>query len=89
MDRKARRNLIGFAVISVGILLAFNALRADGVRQVPYSEFVTLLDQGKVKDVLVTPNEIRGQTSGAKGGDFRFVTNRVDRELAGSVKFFV
>jgi cell division protease FtsH len=82
MDRKARRNLIGFAVISVGILLAFNALRADGVRQVPYSEFVTLLDQGKVKEVLVTPNEIQGQTSGAKGGDFRFVTNRVDRELA-------
>ncbi len=56
------------------------------VAPIPYSEFEKLLEDGKVTDVVITDDTLRGELTEAVDGKTRFVTNRVDRELAQSLQ---
>jgi len=52
------------------------------VAEIPYSEFERLLEEGKVAEVVVSQDRIRGELSEPRDGKTSFVTNRVDPELA-------
>ncbi|MGH7072409.1 MAG: ATP-dependent metallopeptidase FtsH/Yme1/Tma family protein, partial [Acetobacteraceae bacterium] len=53
------------------------------IRTVPYNEFLTLVHEKKVKDVVVGSNTITGQfTTVKKGEPSEFLTRRVDPALA-------
>jgi cell division protease FtsH len=84
MDRKAGINLIYFLVAMFAVLL-FQGWWAEyhAYRQIPYSQFLDLLRNGKVAEIQVEPNLIRGETREPfDGGHSRFSTVRVERDLA-------
>jgi len=58
----------------------------QSVATIPYSEFEKLLDQGKVKHLVVSDDTLRGELSEPLDGKTRFSTNRVDPDLAESLK---
>jgi cell division protease FtsH len=67
-----------------GMFLIVNFFFAanQGTR-IPYSEFMTALDEGRVKEVVITNNQIHGSFVAKEGGEPEdFVTTRVDPELA-------
>ncbi|MFX8825019.1 hypothetical protein ABTM64_21205, partial [Acinetobacter baumannii] len=74
---------IVFAVLAVVTIRDFVAEYRD-VRPVGYSEFLTMLADRQVDDLIVAPGRISGTIRGAeKGSAGRFVTDRVDPGLAG------
>ncbi|KPK17797.1 MAG: cell division protein FtsH [Myxococcales bacterium SG8_38] len=54
----------------------------EPVATIPYSEFERLLEQGKVKEVVVTDDVLSGELTEPIDGKVRFSTNRVDHDLA-------
>ncbi len=52
------------------------------VKTVPYSEFLDLLKDGKVKEIAVTANQIQGKLIEEGGKEQGFKTVRVDPELS-------
>lgn len=84
MDKKQRINL-AYAVAAVLLWLAFLNWFENWrhVEPIPYSEFVQLLDEGKITDVVVGPERIVGQfTQPQPDGRTSFITYRVDPPLA-------
>jgi cell division protease FtsH len=56
------------------------------VEPIPYSQFRQLLEDGRVEEVLITTNAIEGKLkSPLPDGHSRFVTTRVEPELAGEL----
>ena len=61
----------------------------SSVAHIPYSEFQSLLEQGKVEEVEIGADEIRGKLAVVEeGGKSAFVTTRVEPELAGRLEEF-
>lgn len=52
------------------------------VQAIPYSEFLTLLDEGRIVEMTVQQEQITGRLASPINGRDRFVTNRVDPTLA-------
>lgn len=52
------------------------------VQAIPYSEFLVLLDEGRVVDMTVQEEQITGRLKSPVNGRDRFVTNRVEPALA-------
>jgi cell division protease FtsH len=73
------------AVVGASLLLQMWQTRQT-VAPIPYSEFEKLLEDGKVKEVVVTDDALRGELTESIDGKTRFVTNRVDPELAQSLE---
>lgn len=76
-------------------VLAFLAVMAieqilgqpSDVKTVPYNEFLTLVQEHKVKDLVVGQNAITGQfTTVEKGEPPKFLTHRVDPALAATLE---
>jgi cell division protease FtsH len=84
--RKRPRQRLGIlyllAAVVAGSLLLQVWQTYRTVAPIPYSEFEKLLDDGKVKEVVVTDDALRGELTEPIDGKTRFVTNRVDPELA-------
>ncbi|RLB97059.1 MAG: cell division protein FtsH, partial [Deltaproteobacteria bacterium] len=60
--------------------IMFSAL---AVKIIPYSEFLRLLEEGKVSEVAVSANQIQGRLAdGIDGGGQLFRTVRVDQEVS-------
>lgn len=84
MEKKQQINL-GYVVAVVLVWLTFlnwyeNWQQVD---RIPYSEFVQLLDEGKITDVVVGRERIAGKfTQPLPNGHDAFVTYRVDPPLA-------
>jgi cell division protease FtsH len=65
------------------VLIQDLLLQPTHVRTIPYSEFLKLVDQGKVGDLVVGPSEITGTYSEPADKNVpHFATNRVDPALA-------
>jgi cell division protease FtsH len=66
------------------VLLLHNLMfSAMAVKTLPYSEFLKLLEQGKVSEVAVSANQIQGRlVDGVEGGGQLFRTVRVDPEVS-------
>ncbi len=84
MDKRSGINL-SYLVFAITAILLFQAFWAEvgGVERVPYSQFQTWLEEGKVDQVLATDTELYGELKpDDKGHKKRFVTTRVDPELS-------
>ncbi len=84
MKRSVRFNTIFILVAVFGVIILQQVMHSL-VREttLPYSQFQTLLRDGKVAEVVVTQDRIQGQLKAAlPNGGKDFVTNRVPRDLA-------
>jgi cell division protease FtsH len=88
MNAKTRFNLLYIAIAIAGVLLMRGVwVRSAAVAVIPYSEFQALLEQDRVREVVVGGDSVEGKlkepfTEGEDAGKTAFVTSRVDRELA-------
>jgi len=87
MDKKAQTNFWYVIAAMLGIFLfqSFISEYLQGNKPVPipYSRFETLLNDGKVAEIGITPNYIRGTLREAQSDGLKdFVTTRVAPDLA-------
>ena len=84
MDKKLQINFWYVVATVFGILLVQNFyVQSTRTPPIPYSRFQTLLDQGKVAEIAITQNQIRGTLREADADGWKsFVTTRVDSDLA-------
>jgi cell division protease FtsH len=83
MQEKARFHVIYLIVAVIGVLLVQQFLHdARTVAVVPYSEFQQLLKNHKVSEVEIVGDTLQGTLKEPRNGKQRFVTTRVDTELA-------
>ena len=83
MDKKAQVNF-WYVLVAVLAILAFQAWWAEqhAVQRIAYSEFRVLLAEGKIEEIFIGDNLIRGTLRQPHEGAPRFVTTRVDPEIA-------
>jgi cell division protease FtsH len=83
MNKKTQFN-IGYWIAAFLILLAFQYLfaMATQVAQIPYSQFETYLNQGKISEVAVSDRFIQGRFKEPIDGRPMFITTRVEPDLA-------
>jgi cell division protease FtsH len=87
MDRKTQLNL-WYVLLALVASVAIQRwwTESQRVEPLPYSQFLALVEQGKVKDAYVTDQFIRGTlTEPIPDGRTRFITTRVEPELAASL----
>jgi cell division protease FtsH len=84
MDKKIQFNIWYVVAAVFGILLLQDVWQAyRAVELVPYSQFQSYLEQGRIDNVVVTENHITGTIKDAKPGEpSQFVTRRVDPSIA-------
>jgi cell division protease FtsH len=70
------------------LLLLFQSLWTTWrtVEPIPYSEFLKLLNEGKIADLTVSQEQITGRLKEPINGRQLFVTNRVDSSLAQQIE---
>lgn len=72
-----------FALALIGLLLFQNWWSAAQITErIPYSQFLSLLEQGKIAEVQVLPEQITGRYRDAIDGHSYFVTNIVPKDLS-------
>ncbi len=84
METRTRFSLWYFAFAVAAVLLLHEMwVGARTIAPIPYSEFQTLLKDGKVADIAVADNRIQGNLRvPLPDGKTKFVTTRVDPDLA-------
>ncbi len=84
MERQTRFNIWYVVIAILGVLWVREMwVTATQVEPIPYSEFQQQLKAGRIKDVAIGNNVIQGTYKEAQpDGRTRFVTTRVDPELA-------
>ena len=87
MDKKAQTNFWYVIAAMLGIFLfqsfISEYLQGNKAVPIPYSRFETLLNDGKVAQIGITPNYIRGTLREAQSDGLKdFVTTRVAPDLA-------
>src|SRR5512139_2700870 len=83
MEKKTQFSIWYFALALLAVVFLHDAW--VGVRSttpIPYSEFQTLVKEGKVADIAITDNQIHGTFKAPVDGKSRFVTTRVEPALA-------
>jgi cell division protease FtsH len=86
IDKKVHINFWYVVAAVLGMLL-IQSLYIDSTRltPIPYSQFQTLLNENKIKEVAISQNQIRGTLKEAQPDGLKdFVTTRVDPDLAQS-----
>jgi len=83
INRKTQFN-IWYWIAAFFILMAFQYLftTATQVVRIPYSQFETYLDQGRIAEVAVSDRFIQGTFTEPVGGRPMFITTRVEPDLA-------
>jgi cell division protease FtsH len=86
--KKQHKFSIWYAIIGIwAVLLIHNMIAsAIAVKTIPYSEFNTLVKEGRVADVSVSENQIQGRmlsADGDTGNGTWFRTVRVDPDVSG------
>lgn len=85
MDKRTKFNLgyIFIAIWGIVILHSLWVQYVNPVEQIPYSQFQTYLADGKIEEVRIGPDSIRGKLKEAPAGHpQQFVTVRVEPGLA-------
>jgi len=75
---------VGYVLLAVvGVLLLQDRwIRSQAVATIPYSEFQKLVREDKVASVVVSVDQIEGEYKQEIKGKKRFVTRRIDQEIA-------
>jgi len=83
MNKNTRFN-VWYWIVAFFFLMAFQYLFATAtqVAQIPYSQFETYLDQGKIAEVAVSDRFIQGRFKEPINGRAMFITTRVESDLA-------
>lgn len=83
LNKKVGFNL-GFMLVAAAAMFLLQSwfIRSQAVVTLPYSEFQKLVRDGKVEKVVVAQDTVRGDFKEAQDGKMRFVTTRVDPEMA-------
>jgi cell division protease FtsH len=84
MKKETKFNLwyVFFAIWGV-ILLHEVWVRTTQTREIPYSQFQTYLNTGRIQEIRITQNYVHGTLKEAKEGEPKqFITVRVDKDLA-------
>lgn len=89
MDR-TRFNIVYVFIAIFGITLIHDlVVRYRTVAPIPYSEFQKQLQDNNVREVVIAANEVRGELKRPlANGRFRFVSTRVDPDLASELAKF-
>ncbi|KAF0096555.1 MAG: cell division protease FtsH [Rhodospirillaceae bacterium] len=84
MDKKIQINFWYVIATVLGVLFLQNLyIQSTKIPPIPYSRFQLLLDQGKVAEIAITQNRIRGTLREAESDGLKeFVTTRVEPDLA-------
>ncbi|MGB5080362.1 MAG: ATP-dependent zinc metalloprotease FtsH [Burkholderiales bacterium] len=84
MERKTLFNIWYLVIAILGVLWLRDLwVTATQVEPIPYSEFLHHLKEGRIREISVSNNAIQGAYKEPQtGGRSRFVTTRVDPELA-------
>jgi cell division protease FtsH len=84
MQKTTRFNLTYLFLAILGVFLVHDLWASyQSVTPLAYSEFQKLVSEGKVKEVVITENEIRGELKEAQPNSKKFFkTNRVNEDLA-------
>jgi cell division protease FtsH len=83
LEKTTRFNVAYLLVALVGVMLLRDLwVGYHSVARIPYSEFRELLEQGRVAEVVISSDQISGELKEARDGKTRFVTTRVEPELA-------
>ncbi len=83
MEKTTRFNVGYLLVAWVGVIVLHDLwVGMQTVATLPYSEFQRLLRENKVREVVVTADEIRGDLTEPFDGKKHFVTTRVEPDLA-------
>jgi cell division protease FtsH len=80
-DEQHKRRQISLGYVAIGLLLVFGLqfLLFRGVsKEIPYSAFKQYIDKGQVRDLVISPTDIRGTLTNGSDSGQSFVTNRVD-----------
>lgn len=87
MNRSTRINAWYIVIALLCVYLLHSAwVQTRTVETIPYSQFETDLDKGRIKDVTVGADTIRGTYTEPHDGKTGFVTTRVSPELAARLK---
>jgi cell division protease FtsH len=83
MEKRTQFSIWYFALAMLAVVFLHDAwVGARSTVPIPYSEFQTLVKEGKVADIAITDNEIHGTFKAPVDGKSRFVTTRVEPALA-------
>ncbi len=83
MEKTTRFNIAYLAIALLGVMLLHDFWSSwRDVAVLPYSTFERLLDDGKIKEVVISADRIRGELLEPIDGKHHFVSNRVEPELA-------
>jgi len=83
MTPQNRFNLFYLMLALLGVLVLQDAWsRTQAVATLPYSQFQTLVREKKVEKVVIGPDRIEGELKAPLDGKSRFVTTRVDPDIA-------
>lgn len=80
----AKFNFFYFFIALLAIVLLQNLLnQRQEVQEIPYNQFINLLDEGRVERLRIGENEIRGEVSSPRESEAPFFkTNKVETDLA-------
>jgi cell division protease FtsH len=82
-SKKTGFNTAYLILAVLGIFMLHNMiLSAFSVKSLAYSEFLALLREGKIEEVTISTNHVRGKLRAEQDGWSRFTTTRVDSDLA-------
>jgi cell division protease FtsH len=84
MDKKTQFNIWYWVAAVIGLLIfQYLFIAQQQVAQIPYSEFETYLRDKKIAEVAVSERYIEGSlVAPLEGGQTRFITTRVEPDLA-------
>jgi cell division protease FtsH len=83
MNKKTGFNLAYVLLAGLGVLALQDWWsRSQAVATIPYSEFQKYVREDKVKEVLISQDQVQGEFKEPVKGKHRFVTSRVDPEVA-------
>jgi cell division protease FtsH len=78
-----RFNLVYVLIAALGVLVLQDLwARSQAVAQIPYSQFQKLVREDKVARVVVDADRIQGELKEPVDGKQRFITNRVEPDIA-------
>ncbi|WP_242343158.1 ATP-dependent zinc metalloprotease FtsH [Anaeromyxobacter terrae] len=84
LDKKTTSFNLGYVLLAaLGVMLLQNWWsQSQAVQTLPYSEFQKLVREDKIARVVVSQDDVQGELKEPLNGKKRFVTTRVDPEIA-------
>lgn len=80
-EKSLQDTVFWIGLLSLWVMVIFSIFSSNQSQVVPYSSFLSYLDQGKIDDISISPSQISG-TIADKTGKKRLTALRVDNELA-------